>query len=82
MLCKLLQLKIFINKLVLIYVGNFSDDPREVKLRINWEKIGIDPDGAILTAPEIEDFQDAQQFKVTDRILVQPRKGYLLYLSG
>ena len=82
MLCKLLQLKIFINKLVLIYVGNFSDDPREVKLRINWEKIGIDPRGAILTAPGIEEFQEGQLFKVTDRILVQPRKGYLLYLSG
>jgi hypothetical protein len=67
---------------VLISVGNFSDAPREVKLRINWEKIGIDPDGTILTAPKIENFQDGQQFDVRDRILVQPRKGYLLYLAG
>ena len=67
---------------VLISIGNFSDDPYAVKLQIDWEKIGIDPDGAILTAPEIEDFQDGQQFKVTDKILVQPRKGYLLYLAG
>ena len=67
---------------VLISIGNFSDDPHAVKLQIDWEKIGIDPDGAILTAPEIEDFQDGQQFKVTDKILVQPRKGYLLYLAG
>ena len=67
---------------VLISIGNFSDAPREVKLRINWEKIGIDPDGTILTAPKIENFQDGQQFDVRDRILVQPRKGYLLYLAG
>ena len=67
---------------VLISVGNFSDDLQEVKLQINWEKIGIDPDGAILTAPEIEDFQESQQFEVADRILVQPRKGYLLYLEA
>lgn len=67
---------------MLISVGNFSDDPQEVKLQINWKMIGIDPDGASLTAPEIEDFQESQQFEVTDRILVQPRKGYLLYLTG
>ncbi len=67
---------------VLISVGNFSDDPHEVRLQINWEQIGIDPDGTVLTAPEIEDFQESQQFEVTDPILVQPRKGYLLYLSS
>ena len=67
---------------VLISVGNFSDNPREVKLHINWEKTGIDPDGAILTAPEIEDFQEGQQFKIRDRILVGPREGYLLYLEA
>jgi hypothetical protein len=67
---------------VLISVGNFSDDPHEIKLQINWEKIGMDPDNAILTAPEIEVFQDGQQFKVRDRILVRPRKGYLLYLEA
>ena len=67
---------------VLISVGNFSDDPQEVKLQIDCEKIGIDPDGAILTAPEIEDFQQGQQFNLTDPMLIQPRKGYLLYLPG
>jgi hypothetical protein len=67
---------------VLISVGNFSDDPHAVKLQINWDRIGMDPDGAILTAPGIEDFQESQQFEVTDRVPVQPRKGYLLYLAG
>ncbi|MCK5464822.1 MAG: hypothetical protein KAI95_17475, partial [Bacteroidales bacterium] len=67
---------------VLISVGNFSDDPHEVKLLINWEQIGINPDAIILTAPEIENFQESQQFEVSDRILVQPRKGYLLYLKA
>jgi hypothetical protein len=67
---------------VLISVGNFSDDPHEIKLQINWEEIGIDPDAAVLTAPAIEDFQDGQQFRVTDGIMIQPRKGYLLYLAG
>ncbi len=67
---------------VLISLGNFSDQTHEVKLQINWDQIGIDPDGATLTAPWIEDFQEGQQFDVTERILIQPRKGYLLYLAG
>lgn len=70
------------NDRVLISIGNFSDDLHEVKLQINWEKVGIDPDAAILTAPAIKDFQDVRQFKISDRIPVLPRKGYLLYLTG
>jgi hypothetical protein len=67
---------------VLISVGNFSDDPHEVRLLINWNEIGIDPDRAILTAPAIDDLQEYQQFNVTDPILIRPRKGHLLYLAS
>ncbi len=67
---------------VLISLGNFSDEPYAVRLQIDWDRIGMDPDGAILTAPAIEDFQEGRQFEVTERIQVPPRKGYLFYLSG
>jgi hypothetical protein len=67
---------------VLLSVGNFSDKSQKVKLQIDWDRIGIDPEGAVLKAPWIEDFQEGQQFVVEDPILIQPRKGYLLYLTG
>jgi len=70
------------NDRVLISLGNFSDEIQLVRLDIKWDQIGMDPGEATLTAPLIEDFQDAQQFAVRDRITVQPRKGYLLYLEG
>jgi hypothetical protein len=67
---------------VLISIGNFSDETHKVKLQIDWDRIGIHPNGALLTAPVIKDFQKSQQFDVSDPILIQPRKGYLLYLTG
>ena len=67
---------------VLISIGNFSDEPHNVSLIIDPDQTGIDPAGAILRAPAIKDFQEPQQFEALDRILVQPRRGYLLYLEA
>jgi hypothetical protein len=66
---------------VLISIGNFSDEPHDIMLRINWENIGMDPGRAILTAPEINDFQGHQEFRPGEKIPVPPRRGYLLYLA-
>jgi hypothetical protein len=67
---------------VLIAVGNFSDHPRRVRLLIDWDRTGLEAEGAVLTAPEIEDFQENSRFEIKERIPVQPRKGYLLYLTA
>ena len=67
---------------VLISVGNFSDDPQETRLFIDWDRIGIRQDGAKLRAPDIEDFQAAQEIDANSPIRVPPRKGYLFYLEG
>ena len=65
----------------MIAIGNFSDHMLETRLHINWDQIGMKPQGILLRAPGIEDFQDGLQFKITDPIRIQPRKGYLLYLE-
>jgi hypothetical protein len=67
---------------ILISIGNFSDDPHEARLLIDWDRIGMKPDVARLKAPGIQDFQVEQEFPVTAPIPVLPRKGYLLYLEG
>jgi len=65
----------------LVAIGNFSDSPQTVTLKINFEKLGLNPDKVKLIAPEIKDFQLAQQWNVNEEIMVEPRKGWLIYLE-
>ncbi len=65
----------------LIAIGNFSDFPQTVALKINFEKLGLDAAKVKLTAPPIQDFQDAKVWNVADRITVEPRQGWLIYIQ-
>ncbi len=65
----------------LISIGNFSDRKEEVSLQIDWEQLGFGPENVMLTAPEIEDFQEAANLNLDEPIQVEPRKGWLLYLE-
>ncbi len=66
----------------LIAIGNFSDKPQTISLKIDFEKLGIDPKETTLFAPEIQDFQTAKQWKTGDEITVGPRKGWLVYVGN
>jgi len=66
----------------LIAIGNFSDDEQTVQLKIDWKKIGLDPSKAKLYAPGVKDFQDAHSFKLHDEISIEPRKGWILMVTG
>jgi len=65
----------------LIAIGNFSDSPQNVSLKINFEELGIDADNAKLIAPEIVDFQPGRKWNSGDKITIEPRKGWLVYLQ-
>jgi hypothetical protein len=62
----------------LISIASWAKDPVEVRLDIDWKRLGVDPAKAKLTAPPIESFQDAAVFKPGDAISVRPGKGWLL----
>lgn len=64
----------------LLAVGNFSDDEHEVTLTIDWESLGLDPAKAVLTAPEVEDFQPARTWNPGETITVAPRRGWMIYV--
>ena len=68
-------------KEILIALGNWEVDDVDIKLVINWKKIGIDPRKANLIAPGIESFQSAEQFDPEQTIKVPGGKGYLLILK-
>jgi hypothetical protein len=66
---------------LLISLGNFSDQNQEVSLTVDWKAIGWDPSAVRLWAPEIENFQSARDFSPSEKILVEPRKGWLIYVE-
>jgi len=66
---------------MLISLGNFSDQPQDIKLKINWNTIGWDASSAHIHAPDVENFQQARDFRESETITVEPRKGWLIYVD-
>jgi len=64
----------------LISIGNFSDSDKTVSLKIDFNQLGINRDNAKLFAPEVKDFQPAKEWEINDKILVESKKGWLIYL--
>jgi len=65
----------------LIAVASWAKGPVDIRLAVDWKKLGIDPRTAVLTAPAIDKFQDAAEFGPGDAIHIEPGRGWLLILS-
>ena len=65
----------------LISIASWAEKDEPVRLTFDWQALGLDPDKAVLTAPEIAGFQAAARFKPTDPIPVPKGKGWLLYVA-
>lgn len=66
---------------VLVSIGNFSDEYLEVKLSLDQDRLGFSSGQIRCHAPEIENFQPYMEFDLNEKIGIEPRKGYLLYLK-
>ena len=66
----------------LVALASWEKEPVEVALAIDWKALGLDPSRARLTAPAIEGFQPAASFAPTDRVRVEPGRGWLLVLDA
>lgn len=66
---------------ILISMGNYSNETKYVKLKINWKKLDLSPTQTKLLIPEIKEFQQAQIRTVNDIIIVEAKKGLLMYLE-
>jgi hypothetical protein len=62
----------------LISIASWAKEPVTCKLEIDWKALGLDGNKAILSAPEIKDFQPSTTFKPSDSIPVEPGRGWLL----
>jgi hypothetical protein len=63
---------------VLIALASWADEDVRVKLNIDWKALGIDPATAIITAPEVKNFQKQSSFEINDEIPVPKGKGWIL----
>ena len=68
-------------KSALISIASWALEAAAISLKINWNALRIDPGSAVLTAPAIQDFQDARTFNPAAEIIVEPGKGWLLVLA-
>ncbi len=65
----------------LVSIASWADKNETVKLAIDWEKLGIDPAKATITAPAIHNFQEAATFRPDEFIPVEKNKGRLLIIK-
>ncbi|MDQ8012591.1 MAG: DUF6067 family protein [Flavobacterium nitrogenifigens] len=69
------------NGTALISIASWADADVNVKLNIDWKKLGINPAKATITAPEVTNFQSAKTFTAKDEITVPKGKGWLLIVK-
>ncbi|MEO6914978.1 MAG: glycoside hydrolase domain-containing protein [Chitinophagaceae bacterium] len=65
----------------LVSIASWADADVEVKLQIDWSKLGIDPAKASIRIPEVKNFQKAMEVKVGDALHVPKGKGFLLLIK-
>ena len=65
----------------MIAIASWAKKDSEVKLDIDWKKLGLNPQTTKLYAPEIPQFQAAADFDPNKPIRIPEGKGYLLILE-
>jgi hypothetical protein len=65
----------------LLAIGNFNGEDQTIKLSFDWKALGLNPDHAVLIAPEVKDFQESTSFGLNDAISVKGKEGKLLILK-
>lgn len=68
-------------KAALVCVASWAKEPVDLKLKIDWPALGLDPAKAKLYAPAIEGLQKETLFAPTDALPVEPRSGWMLIVD-
>ncbi len=66
---------------VLLAIGSWVDEPVEVNLNIDWERLGLSPTGVNIEAPGIKDYQEDRLFKINEPIPIAAKGDLLLVIS-
>ncbi len=69
------------NKKMLVSIASWAKNTTEIKLNIDFNLAGLNPDKIKITAPVIKDFQPGKEFRLNETITVEPAKGWLLIIE-
>ena len=69
------------NNKTMVALASWASEKVDVKLTIDWKYLGLSPENSKISAPAIESFQPEAEFKVGEKIGVEPGKGWLLVIS-
>lgn len=65
----------------LISLATWEDNDTPVKLKIDWEALGLNPAESVLYAPEVEAFQPEMKWRPDEMITVPKGKGFLIIIK-
>ena len=65
----------------LLALGNFANEPRSVRLSIDWKRLGLDPAKAKIEARPIQDFQEGRTFAAGEAIPMPAKRGWMLWIQ-
>jgi hypothetical protein len=68
------------NGAVLVSIASWAKEDTTIKLNIDWKALGIDSAKAVITAPDIRNFQKGQVFDKNAEIPVAKNKGWMLII--
>ncbi|MFD0941883.1 glycoside hydrolase domain-containing protein [Pedobacter boryungensis] len=65
----------------LVSIASWADNDAKITLNIDWKKLGIDPAKAVITVPNVKDFQTSSSLTAQSEILVPKGKGLLIVIK-
>lgn len=65
----------------LVAIGSWVNEPVNIKININWERLGLKPSQVNIISPEIKDYQKERSYKVDETIHIDPKGDCLLIIS-
>ena len=65
----------------LVALASWAPEKTAVHLQIDWKALGIDASKARLVAPEVQGFQPAKTWRPDETINVEPKRGWLIYVT-
>ncbi len=66
----------------LVSLASWATETVDVRLKIDWPALGLDPQKSVLHIPAVEKFQDKARYRPHDPITVEPGKGYLIIIGA
>jgi len=66
---------------VAIAVGSWAEEKVDVRIDLDWDAVGLDPDGVTVSVPEIDFFQEELASVSLDSIPIHPDRGWIIVVS-